>query len=277
MKFRKYLQPMNFLAYKLLPPMTYVKLAEIFIPLFDKKRRNSGVKFSKKDDVFIVEMRGGEYVFNSQFKVGRFLFPEEEFGLLVLNRYSDEDIFVEDGDVVIDIGANIGEFSVASARVARKVLAIEPDRSAYRCVVENTENLDNVVCRDVAVSECDGEFDFYMSPGTSDSSLLKPRVDSQLVTKVKGQTLLSIMRDHEISIVDFLKLEAEGYEPEILEGAGSALRSVRKIAIDASPERYGEPTYERCMEVLLAKGFSVWRKGWIVFGRNNDVVPIENI
>lgn len=276
MEIRRYLKLSNHLLYKLLPPIAYIVLASKVIPLLDSRRRGSGAKFSKHGNLYKVNYSGSEFLFNSQFKVGRFMFPDKEFGDLVFERYTVSDVIVESGDIVIDVGANIGEFSYSAAKIARKVISVEPDASAYRCLSENVKKLDNVSCNDYAVTEHDGEFDFYLSSGTSDSSLLEPSSGTQRTERVKGRTLRSIMLQHGISQVDFLKLEAEGYEPEILQGAGSALRAIRKVALDASPERYGEPTHEKCMEVLAAAGFSVWRVGWIVFGINPEIAPVES-
>lgn len=277
MQTRKYLKFPNYLLYKFLSPMAYIKLSSRVIPFLDSRRRGSQTQFSKEGDLYKVHYADSNFLFNSPFKVGRFLFPKKRFGDLVFAKYSDDDLYVEEGDIVIDIGANIGEFSVASAKIAKTVISIEPDNSAYRCLVENTSQFTNVTCREYAVTEHDGEFEFYISSGTSDSSLLKPTTGSQHTTQILGRTLTSIMSEQVISKVDFLKLEAEGYEPEILQGAGSALRSVRKISIDASPERYGESTHEKCIEILLEAGFSVWRSGWMVFGRNKNVIALTTL
>ena len=66
--------------------------------------------------------------------------------------------------------------------------------------------------------------------------------------------------------VDFLKIEAEGYEPEILEGATEVLHCVRKIAVDASPERRGKSTLSECRAILERAGFNVYERNWMLFG-----------
>ena len=264
---RRALRSLNALAFRGLPPMAYVGLAARAIPLVDPARRGSGVRFARDGARYLAHRPDGTYAFNSAFKVGRFLYPGEAFGARILARYASGAVAVAPGDVVVDIGANIGEFSVAAGRTAARVLALEPDPSAFDCLARNTAAQDHVTPRAVAVTEADGPVTFYLAPGTSDSSLLRPEIVAD-AREVEGRRLATLMAEEGLSRIDFLKLEAEGFEPEILRASVEVLPCVRKVAVDASPERHGAPTGAACVEILRAQGFEVWQEGWMVFALN---------
>ena len=63
-------------------------------------------------------------------------------------------------------------------------------------------------------------------------------------------------------------------EPEVLEGASSLLAAarIRKIAIDAGPERHGLPTVEATRQSLASYGYEVFERDFIVFGINRAVL-----
>ena len=53
------------------------------------------------------------------------------------------------------------------------------------------------------------------------------------------------------------KLEAEGFEPEVLKGAQESIKLVQYVAIDCGPERYGKDTIVDCFNMLFSHGFSL--------------------
>jgi len=180
-------------------------------------------------------------------------------------KYSCEQVSVSEGDFVIDVGANVGEFSCAVSPRAGAVLAIEPDpmvQEALRC---NVECAQNVTMSQVALSDSDGTSDFYVSSKDADSSLFEP-TDFSEVIPVVTRCLDTIVEERNIERVDFLKLEAEGWEPEILAGAKHTLSLTKKVAVDAGPERHGATTIDAVEKHLSEAGFTVVQRGDMVFG-----------
>lgn len=267
------LRPCNQMLERILPSYLYYYVLRYAIPVFDKKRRGSKVKARIENGVYVAESPEFKYYFNSPFKIGRYLYSNssEMIENRLIAKYSDEKVRVEEGDIVIDIGANVGEFTNAISGIASKVIAIEPDPTAYGCLQRNTENKSNVKILQIAIGEKDTQTTFYISSAHSDSSLVKPINHVEQMVEVEVCTLLSIMRLCEIEQIDFLKLEAEGYEPEILEGAikDGSLSKVHKIAIDGGPERNGEPTADICSSLLTERGFEVSIFGDMVYAIRN--------
>ena len=162
-------------------------------------------------------------------------------------------------DVVIDVGAYIREFTIPCALKARYVIAIEPDPKNYYCLKRNTENLRNVICIPKAAWNRKGFFELKLGTRTSDSSLIgvcdKPLNKSVVV---EADTLDNIVSElGEFKEIGFLKIDAEGAEPEVLEGAKNLLKIVKKVAIDCTAERLGKPTFTACSNILTEAGFEV--------------------
>jgi FkbM family methyltransferase len=156
-------------------------------------------------------------------------------------KYQTDSVKVMPGDVVVDVGANIGEFTAAIHETARQCFAFEPDPVAYKCLEANAQKLGNVEPRNVALSDKSGEMTFYLASKTADSSLVEPTVPYEK-SIVNARRLDDVFPSLGVEAIDFLKVEAEGWEPEVLKGGEAILTTkVRKIAVDGGPERRGQP------------------------------------
>jgi len=89
-----------------------------------------------------------------------------------------------------------------------------------------------------------------------DSSLLPPeKIDG--VIEVSASTLDSIIDLFGLDRVDLLEVEAEDFEPEVIDGASACLMLTRFIAVDHGPERLGQSTYNDVDRALRFAGFSL--------------------
>jgi hypothetical protein len=64
-----------------------------------------------------------------------------------------------------------------------------------------------------------------------------------------------MMEDLGIDSIDVLKIEAEGFEPEVLAGATGCLHLCKTVVVDVGPERNGRDTAAACVDLLYANGF----------------------
>lgn len=176
----------------------------------------------------------------------------------VFEKYSFEPyVKVEKGDIVCDVGAFIGEFSISVAKEAGQIIAFEPDPIARSCLLRNTNSIKNILVSKEALWNCKKKLDFKISTPHADSSVLD--VDSKVINnrvEVQGRRLDKKIQELGYSNIDFLKVEAEGAEYEVLKGADSILKSTRKIAVDCGPERYGESPQDKIQELLESYGFN---------------------
>ena len=172
--------------------------------------------------------------------------------------------------MVVEAGAMVGEFTTAAAATAGQVYSFEPDPVTFRYLSKNTERLDNVRIFHAGLGDFEGIADLFMSRANADSSFLSPRDRGDPSVSVPVTTISAVMEREELDRIDFLKVEAEGFEPEILAGAGPRLRDVAKVAVDCGPERYGADTYSECEALPGDAGFRTWRRktDWMPFAVN---------
>lgn len=137
---------------------------------------------------------------------------------------------------IIDCGSNIGLSVMFFARLYpdARILAFEPDPDAYQCLFQNVRDngLDNVTAERVAITDTEGEIDFYadpVRPGSASASTVPGRISGS-VQRVPSRRLSSLIN----SQVDLVKLDIEGAELEVLRDLAKAgkLSSIRNWLIE---------------------------------------------
>jgi FkbM family methyltransferase len=122
--------------------------------------------------------------------------------------------------IVVDVGAHIGSFSIMVARSAYKVLAFEPEPNNYQMLKKNMElnRLKNMSIFEMAVSGRSGYQDIYTYPGGSsaDYSLYKRGITNIKTGRIPTISVEDIIKREDLPRIDFLKLDCEGAEHDIL-------------------------------------------------------------
>ena len=150
--------------------------------------------------------------------------------------YTPEGFDVGEDDVVVDVGAHIGVFSVFAAKKARKgrVYAFEPLPENFRLLKENIKrnNASNIVAANTALSSKKGERKFYVDPENSGGHSFYPAEKSKEIT-VRTDTLENFLADNKVTRIDFLKMDCEGAEYDILFSLPrKALGKIGKISME---------------------------------------------
>jgi FkbM family methyltransferase len=158
------------------------------------------------------------------------------------------------GDIVFDVGANAGEFAFVAARHGARIHCIEPDPQVFACLRKNIAELPLASAHDCVIWKENGEIGFGLAPDRADSSVF---VENAPRIKKRAMTLAEFARKEGVARAALLKCDAEGAEPEVLEGAGGFLANIRHVALDTGPERNGETTHRACGEILARAGFKV--------------------
>lgn len=181
-------------------------------------------------------------------------------------------MFIKDA-TILDIGANIGELTLALLGMgAKKVICFEPDPSALKVLQKNLAPYDDQVeIQSVALSNYDGAGVFYCQSSSSDSSLIPTSKPTHSI-KIDVARIDSLYDPEILRKIDVVKIDAEGGEPEILEGADQLLHHISYITIDTSPERLGVNTYEACAKILIKHNFCCHN-----YFNNNHLVGIKSL
>jgi len=138
-------------------------------------------------------------------------------------------ILGQKGKVFIDIGANTGFYALNLAKSFKKIYAYEPFRKTALYVqwIIRREDLSNVDLRISAVSNKSGNREFFISPrGPKCHSILPVGNNSILIRCV---TLASEFPNTEI---DLIKVDVEGHEFEVLEGARKIIKNIKAWVIE---------------------------------------------
>ena len=178
----------------------------------------------------------------------------------------------KDGDVFIDCGANVGNARLWLRQQGLQVryIGFEPSPVEFACLAANVVDCPGTPGRvfQVGLWNREGVMKFYVSSKHGDSSLIEPKRYDEVV-EVQAKRLESYLKEP----VKCLKLEAEGAEPEILEGCGDKLRLVEYIAANVDFERgvKEESTLAPVTNFLLSRGFElVVLRGVVALYRNKE-------
>ena len=83
------------------------------------------------------------------------------------------------------------------------------------------------------------------------------------IKKIKAVSLDQFFKKKKIKKIKLIKIEAEGAEPEILQGALNILKKTQFVSIDVTPERYsipgvvGKSTLLLCKKILIKNNFKL--------------------
>ena len=147
---------------------------------------------------------------------------------------------LSDGDVAIDVGAHLGDFTfVAAAKVGPSgaVYAFEPQDSVRRILTDNlaSNKITNVIPLDCALADVPGVarlYDFPDPAATAQASLSSLQVgQSSIYTEVTVSRLDDVIAEDDRHRVAALKIDVEGSEALVLRGATSLLASAKPAVI----------------------------------------------
>lgn len=138
----------------------------------------------------------------------------------VKRNYTKDFVQITRDSIVVDVGAHIGSFSIMVARSARKVLAFEPEPTNYQMLKKNVElnHLKNMSIFEMAVSGTSGHQDIYTHQGGSsaDYSLYERGITNIKAGRIPTISVEDILKREGLPRIDFLKLDCEGAEHDIL-------------------------------------------------------------
>ena len=161
------------------------------------------------------------------------------------------------GDHVIDCGANIGEIGIFLNQFDVRYHPFEPEeKEAHCCDLNNFDG--NMETNRIALWNRDENITFYSNPETADSSIFPSSLG--IPTKsIPATTLSSYVKNTKIKSIRLAKIEAEGAEPEVLQGAQPILHTIDYVSVDCGPERgiSKSSTHQECDDILQKFDFEL--------------------
>ena len=173
--------------------------------------------------------------------------PDYSFFIPYATFFSGEYDFLKPrkNDVVIDAGANIGDFTAKMAGKVSKVIAIEPSKDSLSYLRFNTRNMHNITIIQKVIGNKRGVIGFT---GHGVSAGVDENADDQ----VNIETLDNICEDLRLTPT-LLKMDIEGYEGEALKGTEKSIDTVRRIVI----EIHNDHNKKECEDILIRHGYKI--------------------
>ena len=177
-----------------------------------------------------------------------------------------------DSVTVVDVGAFHGEWSrrVAGFLPVTRCLLIEPNPDSVRVLRSpETELPAGAFILDVAIAEEDRlSHTLFLTKNPVGSSLRAPESGWQhewthvdRTSEIKTRRLDSIIKEHKISSVDVLKVDAQGCDVEVLRSAGNELRPerIQAIIVELNFRSFyvGQEPWWATVDLLIATGYSL--------------------
>jgi FkbM family methyltransferase len=190
---------------------------------------------------------------------------------------------------VLDVGANTGQFAVASAKLFPnvRVRSFEPVPECFEELRENVRGLGNVVAYPLALGESEGEVSFHVNAYSHSSSALPltqahreafPDARETRTTTVKVSTLDRVFAGTELPRPVLLKLDVQGYEARVLRGGAETLKHVDYVVLEASfkPLYEGEMLFMDVVRLMEGHGFRFERPvGWLAAPRSREILQMD--
>jgi len=161
--------------------------------------------------------------------------------------------------IVLDVGAHVGIFTLFVASRLRgtgTVLAIEPCPQNYELLARNilTDKYRNVIAFREALSDNVGSTKLFLSTDSASHSIVG---DGKASINVDTETIDNIVSRMNLPRIDLLKINAEGAELSILQGAERSMHRITHAIIEVHPCRVIGKDVE---SFLAERGFKLRRR-----------------
>ena len=168
--------------------------------------------------------------------------------------------------VMLDVGAHFGGTSKPFIDMGWKVVAFEPDKKKHRVLRELAQSHRNFKLQTCAVgSEPQEDVQFFTSEESTGIASLVPFRESHTgASLVAVRTLRDVLEGMSIDRVDYLKIDAEGYDLRVIQGFPFERMTPRVILCefeDAKTNQIGYST-DDLGKALIDLGYSVYMSEW---------------
>jgi FkbM family methyltransferase len=160
-----------------------------------------------------------------------------------------------EGGTFIDCGANVGELGFWARARGMRYIAFEPEALEATCCDLNNFGGQSTTIRKALWNE-NTTLVFHSKPDSADSSLFEMAGSTDRI-EVEAVALDSVIDIEDLPGPVIFKLEAEGAEPEVLQGAVNSLPRIDFVAVDSGYERGAEKkhTFVETANALQDHGF----------------------
>jgi len=171
--------------------------------------------------------------------------------------------------MMVDVGAHFGTSFRAYLTAGWRVLAFEPDSTKFAKLAPYEQHARFELMK-AAVSDAPREaMPFYTSSeSTGIASLLAFRKSHTLADSVQVVSLRDVLAERQIRKIDFLKIDTEGYDLQVLRGHDWSIRpEVILTEFDEVKTRHLGHHYDALVDLLVGKDYTVYLSEWFPLER----------
>src|ERR671914_1772482 len=200
--------------------------------------------------------------------------PLNKEDFIVMTKHEAEIIGLfrpKEGDTVVDVGAHMGRYTITSSKSVGqhgRVIAVEAHPYNFRILYNNLRlnKLQNVSALNCAVYSKKARLKLYLPDEELGYTMHHSLMTNYLVSKyskeierksmeVEADTLDNLLKVRGINEVNWIKIDVEGAEYEVLKGAKEILSASKDISILV--EVHGKDTYGPTTELLRSNNFNI--------------------
>ena len=240
------------------------------------KKFSFGYGISKFSPIKII-MKKIESNFKSDYAIVQgskmFLDPGDSLDLSINGVYGELDTKIireeiHEGDIVIDVGANIGYYTLIFAQLvgsSGKVFAFEPEPKNFEILKKNIEinNYQNIVAEQKIVSDKSGIVKLFIAEHGIVGHRINQQKSSQKFIEIESIILDNYIKKLNLdNKINFIKIDVEGSEPKVLEGTKEIIQKSNQLKIFTEFNRevvkeYGiEP--KEMIDLFYRNGFKIY-------------------
>jgi FkbM family methyltransferase len=172
--------------------------------------------------------------------------------------------YVKTKKVALDIGANVGLWSRDLVKHFEQVIAFEPVSMFRECLEKNVIS-EKLVIQSIALGDTNGTTSMIITEGNTGHTHVDPN-------SAGGDTVIQRLDSLNLPEVDYIKIDCEGFEYRVLQGAIETIRRCRPvIVIEQKPHEMYSKDYGQYAAIGLLEDWGMvkldrikddWIMGW---------------
>jgi FkbM family methyltransferase len=188
-------------------------------------------------------------------------------GELNLLKYVNKELEDTGHPILIDVGANDGKYiSAMQTEFNNRALiyGFEPSASAFSLLENKWNDQDNIRLFQYGLAAEEGEMNLYFNEEGSGWASVYQRQGSMFNKDLSRSETIKLIRlddfcrDNDIEHIDFMKIDVEGFELSVLQGAKEILEKTRFVQFEFSFANYDAATYLKDFFEIM-ENFKIYR------------------
>ncbi len=191
--------------------------------------------------------------------------------------------------IIIDVGANKGQFSIAAANTFKEadIYSYEPVPETYQQLKKNTLNKVKIKTKCSGIGEIVGELPMHINSHSHSSSMLHladahkqafPNAEESHEVIVPVTTLDNEFESIDLSDEVLLKIDVQGFESYVLNGAIKTLKNTNYVLLEVSfkPMYEDEIIFDGVNDILKKLGFKFLRPvDWLIDPNSGEYLQMD--